>query len=85
MGNYFMLPHTRPNISFSMNYLSRFMSKPSKIQFSGAKRVVRYLAGTKDVGFWYSLGDEDVLKAFSDSNWGGSRTDRKSTTGCCFD
>ncbi|XP_039115181.1 uncharacterized mitochondrial protein AtMg00810-like [Dioscorea cayenensis subsp. rotundata] len=50
-------------------------------KFITTKRVVRYFAGTKELGLWYSLGDDGELEAFSDSDWGGSKAYRKSTTG----
>ncbi|XP_039115486.1 uncharacterized protein LOC120250711 [Dioscorea cayenensis subsp. rotundata] len=76
--------HTRPDIIFPVNYLSRFMNQPSKIQFIATKQVVRYLTGTKKLGLWYSRGDDGELEAFSDSDWGGSKVDRKSTSGVFF-
>ncbi|XP_039128913.1 uncharacterized mitochondrial protein AtMg00810-like [Dioscorea cayenensis subsp. rotundata] len=81
IGKLLYVTHTRPDIVFPVNYLSRFMNQPSKIQFIVAKRVVRYLAGTKTLGLWYSRGDDGELEAFSDSDWGGSKADRKSTSG----
>jgi hypothetical protein len=44
----------------------------------------RYLRGTVEYGLRY-LGDGEVkLQGYSDSDWAGSATDRKSTSGCCF-
>lgn len=62
--------HTRPDIVFKVNYQTRFMRKPHRVHFSAVKRLVRYLVGLKDYGLWYSNGDEGVLEAFSDSDWG---------------
>lgn len=71
IGKLLYITYTRPDIVFTVNYLSRFMSQPHKVHFSAVKRVVRYLSGTKDLGLWYSHGDEGILEAFSDSDWGG--------------
>lgn len=68
IGKLIYITHTRPDISFSVNLLSRFMNQPSKLQFSAAKCVVRYLTGTKQLGLWYSHGDEGELEAYSDSD-----------------
>lgn len=68
IGKLLYLTHTRPDICFSVSYLSRVLNQPSNAHFSAAKRVVRYLAGTRDYGLWFSHGDEGVLEAYSDSN-----------------
>ena len=38
---------TRPDLIFSMSYLSRFMSKPYSNQLAAAKRVLRYIKGLR--------------------------------------
>ena len=45
---------------------------------------MRYLKGTLDCGLSYD-GDHDfTLSGYTDSDWAGSVSDRKSTSGCCF-
>jgi hypothetical protein len=45
---------------------------------------MRYLTGTLDFGLSYD-GDHDFrLSGYTDSDWAGSVSDRKSTLGCCF-
>jgi hypothetical protein len=49
-----------------------------------AKHVMRYLKGTIDYGLSYD-GDHDfTLSGYTDADWAGSVSDRKSTSGCCF-
>lgn len=81
IGKLLYLTHSRPDTCFAVSYLARFMSSPCNSHFTAAKRVVRYLACTKDFGLWFSRDNGGVLKAFSNSDWGGSLADRKSTTG----
>ena len=50
VGGLIYLAHTRPDISFSVGVVSRFMSNPSKHHFGAAKRTLRYVAGTLDYG-----------------------------------
>lgn len=45
---------------------------------------MRYLAYTRELGHWYSRGDEGVLEAFFVRDWGGSMNDLKSTTAMFF-
>jgi len=40
------LTHTRPDTSFAVGMISRFMHMPSKHHLGAAKRILRYVAGT---------------------------------------
>ena len=44
----------------------------------------RYLKGTIDYGLRYVADCEFGLVGYTDLDWTGSVTDRKSTSGCCF-
>lgn len=83
-GKLIYLTYTQPDICYVVNYLLRYMNYPSKDHFSAAKRVVRYLAGIVEYGLWFLLGNERVLEAYSDSDWGGCKSYQKSTTGMFF-
>ena len=48
------LIYTRPDISFSIGVVSRFMSNPSKQHYGAAKRILRYVVGTLNYGIWYN-------------------------------
>nr|GEW05430.1 retrovirus-related Pol polyprotein from transposon TNT 1-94 [Tanacetum cinerariifolium] len=54
IGGLNYLTHTRPYIMYSVNVLSRFMHKPTRLHLGATKRVLRYVAGTVDFGLWYS-------------------------------
>ena len=48
------------------------------------KHVLRYLQGTVDYGLDYRQGDGVRLAGYTNSDWAGSASNRKSTSGCCF-
>lgn len=76
--------HTRPDIHYTINYLSRFTNQPSKHHLNASKHVVRYLAGTTNFGLWFSRCNGATLEGFSNSDWGGSMSNSKSTSGLFF-
>ncbi|XP_015169065.1 uncharacterized mitochondrial protein AtMg00810-like [Solanum tuberosum] len=80
--NYFS--HTRPNISFSVGVITRFMNNPSKLHPGAAKRVLRYIAGTTYHGIWYSKVTNFTLIGFTDNDYVGNIDDRKITYGFLF-
>ncbi|XP_053699076.1 uncharacterized protein LOC128746050 [Sabethes cyaneus] len=71
----------RPDIAASASILGRRFSAPTEIDWTAAKRVVRYLKGTID---WeLKLGGimNEELLAYSDADWAGDPQTRKSMTG----
>ena len=54
---------TRPDCCFAVNQLARFMSNPGPSHFAAAKRVLRYLAGTRSKGITYKKGGQDSALA----------------------
>lgn len=76
--------NTRPDITQSVSLLSRFMNEPSKNHFTAAKRILRYLKGTKNQGIEFKKENNFNLVGYTDSDWAGSLVDRKSTLGYIF-
>jgi hypothetical protein len=78
----YLAQSTRPDIAFVAHRLSCFVNNPSKIHYVAAKRVLRYLKGTKDVELIYRK-DTDGLKmsAVSDADWAGNTDNSRSTSG----
>ena len=73
----------RPDISFAMSKLSRFMSNPGTDHWHALERVMRYLVGTMSYGIHYSR-HPAVLEGYSDSNWISDADDLYATSGYVF-
>jgi hypothetical protein len=84
IGLLMYLMNTRPDIFFAVNNLSQFLVEPRHVHLVAAKHVMRYLKGTLHCGLNYD-GDHDfTLSGYTDSDWAGSVSDRKITSGSCF-
>jgi hypothetical protein len=85
VGGLRYLVHTRPDICFAVGYLSRFMEAPTSEHWNAMKHLLRYIAGTKDLGCCYARREGDAeLVRYSDSDHAGDIDDRKSTGGVLF-
>ncbi len=77
---------TRPDLAFAVGCLARFMSDPCEHHIVAAKRVLRYLRGTKDLGLAYtsSSAHHGQLLGYCDADYAQDPDTRRSTTGLCF-
>eukprot|EP00253_Pinus_taeda_P021376 PITA_21376 len=58
-----------------------FLQKPCEGHWSAAKRVLRYLKGTQDLGIKYTQVDDFSLIGYSDSDFDGDKETGVSTSG----
>jgi hypothetical protein len=84
---------TRPDISHAVNECARYVSNPGSAHWIAIKRIMRYLAGTIDMGLIYNgLSNNELngnikqnniltIDTYVDADWAGDKDDRKSTTG----
>ena len=77
------LTASRPDIMFCVCLCARFQACPKKSHLIALKRIFRYLFGTQNLGLWYPKKSSLELIGFSDADYAGSKTDRKSTSGIC--
>jgi len=78
---------TRPDLTFAVQHLSQFSSNPSKEHWTAVKRVFRYIKGTSEFGITLGgINQNTRLLAYSDADWGGDLSHRKSVSGfvCIF-
>ena len=84
IGALMYLLFTRPDLAHSVNQCSRFMSNPGVVHMNAAKRILRYLAGTMEMGITYTAqpkSRENVLWGFADADHAGDPDSRRSVTG----
>ena len=75
---------TRPDISFAVGMLGRYQSNPGMQHWKAAKKVMRYLQGTKNHMLIYRRSDELEIIGYSYSDHASCRDSRKSTSGYVY-
>ena len=83
IGSLLYLTSSRTDIQFFVCLCARFQVSPKESHLTTVKRIFRYLAGTQDIRLWYPANYNLELIAYTDSDYAGSRLDRKSTSGYC--
>ncbi|KAH9697911.1 retrovirus-related pol polyprotein from transposon RE1 [Citrus sinensis] len=83
VGRLIYLSHTRPNIAFAVSLVSQFMHAPGPEHFETVYRILRYLKGSPGKGLLLRKNGHLQVEVYTDADWAGSVTDRRSTSGYC--
>ncbi|GJX63889.1 ribonuclease H-like domain-containing protein [Tanacetum coccineum] len=83
VGSLQYLTFTRPDISYAVQQVCLYMHDPREPHFSTLKRILRYVRGTLDYGLQLFSSSTTDLVAYSDADWAGCPTIRRSTSGYC--
>ena len=73
---------TRPDITYAVSALSRFLDNPGSIHWEAAKRVFRYLSGTRDFTLTYGEERHDLI-GYTDAD-GASHEHHHAISGYAF-
>lgn len=85
VGSLMYLTVTRPDLMYGVCLISRFMSAPRESHWLAAKRILRYIKGTTELGVFYKRGEGNArLLAYTDSDYAGDLDDKRSTSGFVF-
>jgi histone deacetylase 1/2 len=78
VGGLQYLTLTRPDISFAVNKVCQFLSKPTDVHWEAVKRILRYVKGTAHTGLQIRKSSSTLLSVFTDADWAGNMDDRRS-------
>jgi len=78
------LTFTRPDISFAVQQVCLFMHDPREPHLNALKHILRYLKGTLNYGLQLYPSNTSGLIAYTDADWAGCPTTRRSTSGYCI-
>lgn len=64
---------TRPDLSYALNYFSRYQSNANESMWKSLKTVLRYVKGTIDRKLFYPKAEDTELplQCYVDADWGG--------------
>ncbi|GJT02190.1 ribonuclease H-like domain-containing protein [Tanacetum coccineum] len=83
VGSLQYLTFTRPDLSYAVQHVCLYMHDPREPHLSAMKRILRYVRGTLDHGLQLYTSSTFQLIAYSDADWAGCPTTRRSTSGYC--
>ncbi|MBW0468119.1 hypothetical protein O181_007834 [Austropuccinia psidii MF-1] len=79
----YLAQHTRPDIMFTVNQLSKYSIKPNAKHWTAVKHLLRYLKSTMTMTLYYSKKANEpdkILAGWADADYANSKQDRKSIT-----
>ncbi|KAE8694951.1 hypothetical protein F3Y22_tig00110761pilonHSYRG00036 [Hibiscus syriacus] len=84
VGSLIYLTLTRPDISYAVGVMSRYMQNPKKPHLEAVRRILRYMKNTIDYGLLYKKGEDCKLVGYCDADYAEDHDTRRSTTGYVF-
>ncbi|KAL5776979.1 hypothetical protein ACOSP7_009905 [Xanthoceras sorbifolium] len=82
VGKLIYLSHTRPNIAFSVSAVSQYMNNPTEEHMIAVQKILRCLKITPGKRLFFKKNVTRGVEVYSNADWAGSITDRRSTLGC---
>ncbi|CAL5358524.1 unnamed protein product [Camellia sinensis] len=83
VGKLIYLSHSRPDIAIAVSMVSQFMHAPRATHLEAVMRILRYLKSSPGKGLYFSKHSHLNVEAYTDADWAGLVTDRRSTSGYC--
>ena len=74
---------TRPDISFAVSVVSQFFSSPCEEHWNAVIGILKYIKSSPGKGLLYDSNSDTKVVCYSDADWAGSPSDRRSTSGYC--
>lgn len=83
VGHLIYLCHTRPDITYGVSVVSRYMHDPRSDHMDAAYRILRYLKKNPSKGLLFKKNGHLNVEGYCDADWGSCPDDRRSTSGYC--
>jgi hypothetical protein len=76
--------HTRPDISFAVSMVSRYMHDPRKDHMDVVFHILMYLKSASGKSLIFRNNGHMNIVGYCDSDWVSCQDDRRSTSGYCM-
>jgi len=83
VGKLNYLTVTHPDISFAVSVVSQFLNSPCEDHWNAVIRILKYIKRSPGKGLLYGSNNHSRVVCYSDADWAGSPSDRRSTSGYC--
>jgi len=83
VGRLIYLCHTRPDISYAVSVVSRYMHDPRSGHLDAVYQILRYLKSSPGKGLMFKSHGHLNLEGYCDADWASCLDDRRSTLGYC--
>lgn len=84
VGSLIFLTLSRPDLSYAVGMISRFMQYPRKLHLEAVRRILRYIKDTIEYGILYKKEEKYEIVGFCDADFAGDQDTRRSTTRYVF-
>ena len=83
VGRLIYLCHTRPDISYAVSVVSRYMHDSRSGHLDAVYRILRYLKSSPGKGLMFKSHGHLNVEGYCDADWASCLDDRRSTSGYC--
>lgn len=83
VGRLLYLTLTRPDISYTVQQLTQFLSSPRQPHLKAALFLLRYLKGSVNCSLFYPSNNQLSIRAYCDADWGSCPFTCRSLSGYC--
>jgi hypothetical protein len=84
VGSLIYMTITRPYLNYVVGVVSQFMQTPQKPHLDAVRRILRYIKHTLHCGIFYEAKSQLQVHGYTDADWVGNVSDRRSTSGFLF-
>ena len=79
VGSLLYFTHTRPDLSFVVGLVARYMQTPHESHWKTTKRILHYVRGIVQFRMHYNSGGTPLLVGFTNLDWASDPDDHKFT------
>ncbi len=84
VGSLIYMTIIRPDLNYAVGVVSQFMQTPRKPHLDAVRRILRYIKHTLQCGIFYEAKSQLQVHGYTNADWVGNVSERKSTSGFMF-